>query len=104
GQAPQNMAKIPEKLETATLAPLRAVRPPPSGSATSVAGRQHGGDETEQVRMQEQRVVPDLLLKEEVARAGFSYRYAGRHPDRRASGSVQQGTTLGLDPAVGLDS
>src|SRR5439155_16298583 len=74
-------------------------RPP-----TSVAGGQHGGNETEQVRMQEQRIVPDRLLKEEVTRAGLPNRYAGRHPDRHASGSIQERTALGLDPVVRLDS
>ena len=54
--------------------------------------------------MQEQRIVPDRLLKEEVTRAGLPNRYAGRHPDRHASGSIQERTALGLDPVVRLDS
>lgn len=55
----------------------------------SVAGGQHGGNETEQVRMREERVMPYLRLKDEVARVGFLSRHTCRHLDRRASGSIQ---------------
>src|SRR5437762_11493757 len=69
----------------------------------AVAGGEHGGDETNEIPMPRERIVPNRCLKEEVAWARFFSRQPAGHRNRYAAGSVQQRAPLRLDPAVGLD-
>src|SRR2546421_12969313 len=69
----------------------------------SVAGGEHGGDETNEIPMPQKRIVPNRCLKEEVARARFLSRHPAGHRYRYVAGSVQQRASIRLDPAVGLD-